>query len=210
LLSDFFEWLQNSWGAAEAGDGSSYSALLLSSLNAWGLLEGTHLITLMLFFGTILAVDLRLLGLAFREYPISVVSKRVLPLTITAMVIVLVTGVILFFSKPHEYWHNIWFRTKMVLLAAAIINVWAFHFLVQKNQDAWDTAPSPPTKAKISAIVSITSWVLIIACGRFIAYNWLECGKPQPGWVNAVQDCPASPKGAQNLAGLTTTSEGAQ
>lgn len=203
MLNEFFDWLQNGWGAAQYGDGTSYSQLLLSSLNFWGLLEGTHLITLMLFFGTILAVDLRLLGLAFKNYPISVISNRLLSLTVFAMVVMLVTGVLLFFAKPDDYWHNLMFRTKMVLLAAAMVNIWIFHFLVQKNQHEWDAAPSPPAKAKISAIVSLTSWILIIACGRFIAYNWFECGKPQPDWVNAAQGCAASSKGAQNLALVT-------
>jgi uncharacterized membrane protein len=207
LLSDFFDWLQNSWGAAQPGDGTSYSQLLLSSLNFWGLLEGTHLLTLMLFFGTIMLVDLRLLGVTFREYPISVLSRRLLPLTVVAFVIMIVTGLLLFFSKPEIYWHNIWFRAKMVLLVLALANIVIFHFMVQKNQDAWDTAPKPPSKARLAGLISLASWILIIAFGRFIAYNWFECGKPQPDWVNVVQDCAASSKGAQNLAGLTIGGE---
>jgi hypothetical protein len=204
LLSDFFEWLQTTWGASTTPDGSSYSQLILGSLNFWGLLEGTHLLMLMLFFGTILLVDLRMLGVGFREYPVSVLSKRVLPLTVTAFLFMILTGVILFFAKPYDYWHNIWFRAKMILLVLAMVNIWVFHYWVQKNQHEWDELPTPPRKVKISALVSLTSWILIIAFGRFIAYNWFECGKPQPDWVNAVQDCAASSKGAQNLAGLAT------
>lgn len=191
--------MQNTWGASADGSVPSYSQALLGSANFWGLLEGTHLLTLMLFFGTILLVDMRLLGISFRKHPVSLISERVLPLTVFSMIIVLVTGVVLFFSKPEEYWHNIWFRVKMVLLALAIINVAVFHKLVQKNQAEWDTAESPPTKAKLSAVISIASWVLVIACGRFIAYNWFECGKPQPDWVNTVADCKISSKGAMTL-----------
>ena len=204
MLSDFFEWLQNSWGTTATPDGSSYSQLILGSLNFWGLLEGTHLLTLMLFFGTILLVDLRMLGAAFREYPLSVLSKRVLPLTVVAFALMILTGVILFFAKPYDYWHNLWFRAKMILLGLALINIFAFHYMVQKNQAEWDHLPRTPSKVKISALISLTSWILIIAFGRFIAYNWFECGKPQPDWVNVVQDCAASSKGAQNLAGLAT------
>lgn len=207
MLNEFFDWLQNNWGAAQPGDGTSYSQLLLSSLNFWGLLEGTHLLMLMLFFGTILLVDLRLLGVSFREYPISVLSRRLLPLTVTAFVLMLVTGLLLFFSKPEVYWHNLWFRAKMVLLVLALANIVIFHFMVQKNQGEWDAAPRPPSKARLSGLISLTSWILIIAFGRFIAYNWFECGKPQPDWVNTVQECAASSKGAQNLAGLTIGGE---
>jgi hypothetical protein len=208
LLHDLFEWMQNTWGASPDGSVSSYSQTLLGSPNFWGLLEGTHLLTLMLFFGTILMVDMRLLGVSFRKTPVSVISERVLPLTVFSMVIVMITGVVLFFSKPEEYWHNVWFRSKLVLLALAMINVVVFHKLVQKNQAEWDSAESPPAKAKLSAVLSIASWVLVIMCGRFIAYNWFECGKPQPQWVNTVADCKISTKGAMSLDDATGEASG--
>jgi hypothetical protein len=49
--------------------------------------------------------------------------------------------------------------------------------------------------------VSLASWLLVMATGRLIAYNWFECGKAQPAWVNASQDCPHSPKGALSADG---------
>lgn len=201
MLNKFFDWLQYGWGVGSASydDTASYSKLLEGSLNFWGLLEGTHLLTLMLFFGTILIVDLRMLGVLFREYPLSVVEKRVLPMTITAMIIVLVTGVILFVAKSEVYWHNLMFRTKMVLLFVAMANIAIFHRMIEKNKAEWDAAPSPPSKVRLSAIISLTSWVLIIACGRFIAYNWFDCGKAQADWINTVQDCAGSKKGALSL-----------
>ncbi len=200
--------MQNEWGVEHTVYGRSFSQALLESLNAWGLLEGTHLLMLMLFFGTILMVDLRLLGVAFKEQPVSVISNKILKLTVFSMVVVMVTGVVLFFSKPEEYWHNIWFRTKLVLLAVAIINVAVFHKLVQKNQAEWDSAPKPPSKARISAIISIASWVAVIGCGRLIAYNWFECGKPQPAWVNSAQGCAISSKGAMDMDAVTGTAAG--
>jgi hypothetical protein len=199
LLNKFFDWLQYTWGAAASADGTSYSKALLGSLNFWGLLEGTHLLTLMFFFGTIMLVDLRLLGVAFRQYPVSVMEKRLLPITITSMLIVMLSGLLLFFAKPEIYWHNLMFRTKMVLLAVAIINVVVNHTIVERNKSEWDAAPSPPAKAKLSGVISLLSWILVIACGRFIAYNWFECGKGQPDWVNVTQDCKNSRAGALAL-----------
>ena len=201
MLNKFFDWLQYGWGAAQYNDGTSYSKLLEGSLNFWGLLEGTHLLTLMVFFGTIMLVDLRLLGVVFREYPVSVIERRLLPMTITAMVLLMITGVILFFAKAEIYWHNLMFRTKLVLLAVAFANVAYNHVVVEKNRHVWDAAPRTPAKAKMSGIISLASWILVIMCGRFIAYNWFECGKAQPDWVNTAQDCAASSKGATSLNG---------
>jgi hypothetical protein len=192
MVNRFFDWLQNGWGAGEDG---SFGNLLESSLNFWGLLEATHLLTLMLFFGTILVVDLRLLGLAFTEVPVSTVHRRLLPLTIFAMVMVLATGLVLFVAKAELYWHNLWFRTKMVALAAAIANVAVYHRLVERDEADWDLGPTP-RKAKISAALSLAAWLLVMGLGRFTAYGWFYCGKQQPAWVNLVQDCAGSRAGA--------------
>jgi hypothetical protein len=188
-------------GKGPADTDLSWSDALASSLNFWSLLEGTHVLTLMLFAGTIFVVDLRLLGVVFKRTPVSVVSDRVLPLTVFGMVIMLATGTALFFAKPLLYYHNIWFRLKLVFLAAAFINIMVFHFRVQRDMAAWDAQPKPPLKARISAALSLLSWLLVIAMGRYIAYDWTNCGKPLPHWINVAEDCKASESGALDAKG---------
>jgi hypothetical protein len=201
MLLTFLDWLQNGLGKGKGEDAQSWSQALLGSLNFWNLLEGTHLLMLMLFAGTIFLVDLRLLGVAFKKTRVSVISARVLPLTVAGFGLMVLTGLALFFAKPVPYYHNLWFRLKLVFLAVAMINIVVFHYRVQKDQAAWDTAPKPPTSARISAVVSLSSWVLVILMGRLIAYNFVECGKPLPAWVNAVEECQTSEHGAQSLDG---------
>ena len=201
MIRDFLVWLATSAGKGPGEYDQSWSDLLASSLNFWGLLEGTHVLTLMLFAGTIFVVDLRLLGLAFKRTPVSVVSDRVLPLTIFGMVLMVVTGVALFYAKPLLYYHNVWFRVKLIFLLLAMINIAIFHFRVQRNIGDWDTNAKPPAKARISAIISIASWILVITFGRFIAYDWYNCGKALPDWANAAQECKSSETGAYDLTG---------
>ena len=201
MLNRFFDWLQFGWGATNFGDDTSYSHRLLESLNFWTIMEGTHLLTLMLFFGSILLIDLRLLGLSFRELPVSVLERRLLPGTVVALLVVLATGTLLFFAEPARYWHNLMFRAKLVCLALAFANIAVFHHLIERNKAEWDAAPRPPRGARLSAMASLAAWLLVMSTGRLIAYNWLDCGKPQPDWVNASQDCPHAPKGALALDG---------
>ncbi len=200
MIRDFLVWMAK-FGKGPGEYDPSWSDLLASSLNFWGLLEGTHVLTLMLFAGTIFVVDLRLLGLIFKKTPVSVVSDRILPLTIFAMVLMITTGVALFFAKPLLYYHNVWFRLKLVFLAAAFINIIVFHFRVQRNMAAWDAAPKPPASARVSAAVSLLCWILVISFGRFIAYDWYNCGKPLPDWANAIEECKTSETGALDLKG---------
>lgn len=200
MLRDFLVWLATELGKGDGEYAMSWSEALASSLNFWGLLEGTHVLSLMLFAGTIFLVDLRLLGVAFKRTPVSVISDRVLPLTVFGFVLMIATGLALFYAKPLLYYHNLWFRLKLVFLAIAAINILVFHFRVQRNRHEWDTAARLPAKARLSGLVSILAWVAVITTGRFIAYDWFECGKPLPHWANVAQSCATSERGAIDLS----------
>ena len=139
MIGAFLNWLEHTWGKGPTPDGQSFSELLLGSLNFWSLLEGTHLIALMLFAGTILVVDLRLLGVTFRRTKVSVISDAILPLTVFSFAFVVVTGMGLLFAKPLFYYHNIWFRAKMIFLALALLNVLIFHGRIQATLGSWDS-----------------------------------------------------------------------
>lgn len=200
MIREFLVWLQNDLGKGTGDMAQSWSEALLGSLNFWGLLEGTHLLALMLFAGTILVVDLRLLGVTFRRTKVSVVSDTILPLTVFGFLFVIITGLGLFFAKPVFYYHNIWFRLKMIMLALALLNILIFHARIQKSQGAWDLLPKPPAGVRAAAAMSLTAWLVVITFGRLIAYDWFECGKPQPAFINWAEECSISEKGAVPLA----------
>ncbi len=201
MLDPFLTWLQYSLGKGSGDIAQSWSEALLGTLNFWGLLEATHLLALMLFAGTILVVDLRLMGVSFRRTPVSVVSDRVLPLTLIGFIVVAITGVALFYAKPLLYYHNVWFRVKMLLLLLALCNIVFFHNRIQATRSTWDTDARPPRSAVTAGAVSLLLWLLVLMFGRFIAYDWFECGKPQPSFINWVQECSTSENGARDLTG---------
>ena len=202
MIRSFLVWLQTELGKGSGDTAQSWSEALLGSPNFWGLLEGTHLLALTLFAGTIFLVDLRLLGVTFRRTPVSVISERVLPMTVFGFAIMVATGLALFYAKPLVYYHNIWFRLKLVFLAVALFNIVFFHVRVQRNISEWDTLAKPPTKVRVGAAMSLTAWLLVIIMGRFIAYSWFECGKPIPHWINVVEECASSEYGAHDLKGI--------
>lgn len=178
-LLSFAEWL----------DSQAWSTALHESFYMYPWIESTHVLTLMLFAGTLIAVDLRLLGVAFRNVPVSEMSSRMLPWTVAGFVIMVITGLLLFYAIPVRTYQSLWFRIKVVLLVVAGINAWIMHRKVMANQAEWDTAPKPPRGARISAAVSLTAWAGVIITGRFIAYNWFDCDRPQPDWVVLLAGC---------------------
>lgn len=204
MFHDFFAWIEEELGRS-GPDGLSWSHQLHESLNIWNVVEGTHVLTLMFFAGTIWLVDLRMMGLAFRNMPFSKLNDRVLPITMVSFAVMVLTGVINFIGRsPLMYYHDIWFRLKMAFLIIAAINIFWFHYQVQKSQAEWDALPSPPARVKLSGAVSLVSWLLIIIFGRFIAYDWYRCEKVEPGsFVYVVAEC------SQALSYLEEGGEGA-
>jgi hypothetical protein len=186
LFHDLLQWLQDVPGATDGDPSTSWSQQFAGSLHLWALTEGTHVLSLMLFAGTILMVDLRMLGLAFRNVPYSELNNRVLPLTVAGFVLVAVTGVLLFFSNPVHYYHSVFFRAKILFLLVAAANIFWFHYRTQKSQAEWDARPSPPAAVKLAAGVSLASWILVILFGRLTALSFFECENMRPGTFGYV------------------------
>lgn len=178
MFHDFFAWLQYDLGKT-GEDGLSWSMALNGSQNIWNLFEGTHVLTLMFFAGTIWIIDLRMMGVAFRNVPFSRLNDRILPITMLAFGMMVFTGLVTFFGRQPAtfYYHDVWFRLKMIFLVIASINIFWFHYMVQKNQAEWDAAPKPPNPVRISGAISMACWILVIIFGRFIAYDWYKCDK---------------------------------
>lgn len=171
-----------------------WSIELHESLYAYTWIETAHVIGITLFVGTIAMVDLRLLGFAWRTAPVSQMSSRILPWTVAGFILMVVTGLLLFYAIPVRTWHSIWFRAKVILLLLAAINVWIFHRRVERNRARWDVAARPPLGARLSAAVSLCVWLCVIVLGRMIAYNWFDCDKPQSSFVYAAAECASYPK----------------
>lgn len=181
MFHDLLQWLQDVPGAVDGDPSTSWSQTLAGSLHLWALIEGTHVLSLMLFAGTILMVDLRMLGLAFKEVPYSTLNNKILPYTIAGFALVMVTGLVLFFSNPVHYYHNVWFRVKVIFILLAAANIFWFHFRVQKTQTEWDALPKPPAAVKLAAGISLTSWIFVIVFGRLMAFVFFECENMPPG-----------------------------
>jgi hypothetical protein len=191
-LLDFFSWL---------GD-TDWSSGLHGSQYAYSIIESLHVWTLALFFGTVAMFDLRLLGLSMRNVPVSEVVDRLLPWTIAAFAIMVVTGSLLFFAIPLRSFQNLFFRFKMILLLAAALNIWLFHVRVYPGIAAWDSAAVPPRRVRLAGGISLALWTCIIISGRMIAYNWFDCDRqPQPDIINFLTSCVAS---APDLASLAS------
>lgn len=186
MIHRFLEWVQ----------ATPWSIALLESYWVWPLVESTHVLSLALFVGTTAMMDLRLLGVALPGVPVSHITRRMLPWTHVGFVFMVTTGLLLLYSNPVRYYHNLFFRIKLVLLVVAGLNAWFFHVRIHRSVDEWDLDRVPPPAARRAAVVSLLTWAAVVVTGRFIAYNWFDCDiQPQPEWVNVLSGCVLPPGG---------------
>ena len=123
-----------------------------------------HILGIALLFGSIFVLDLRLLGLSFRELSISQVAKNLSPWINTGILIQLITGAYLFSGDPGEYVQVAAFRSKMLLLLLALI----FHFAVIRKATASALDSAPLGWRRPAAVVSLGLWVSVLLAGLWI------------------------------------------
>lgn len=126
--------------------------------------ESLHICGFALLVGTVLILDMRLLGVLFQHRPVSQISKQVAPWIWTGIAIMLITGPYLFSSDPGEYIQVPAFRTKMVLLCLALL----FHFTAVRRATAAGKDSEPLGLRKLTACISLGLWVSVVLGGLWI------------------------------------------
>jgi hypothetical protein len=135
------------------------------------LIESVHVVAICLVVGSILAVDLRLLGLASINRPVSRVTQGILPLTWGAFAVAVTSGGLLFISNATKYLGNGFFVAKMFLIGAAGLNMVIFHMIGARDLPRWENDARPPLPARLAGGASILLWIAVVACGRWIGFT---------------------------------------
>ena len=175
----FFKWMAD----------TPWSVALHESLYGYPIVESIHVWALCLFVGMAVVLDLRLTGLSFTSVPVSQIARRILPWTTFGFVLMVISGILLFYAIPVRSYQNIFFRVKLLLLVVAGLNAWVFH---PRGIQSWDADPIPPRSARFAGYASLVLWMTIIFCGRMIAYNWFDCDRPdQAHIISTLAGCEA-------------------
>ena len=145
------------------------AVFLRSNPWAYPTLETLHLVAIALLFGSIVVVDLRVLG-ASKNLPLRQLAQHALPLTLLAFLGAAATGSLLFTAHAADLIGNRIFLVKLGLIMLAGINAAMFHTGPYASIAQWDAAAPAPAGARVMAAASIGLWIAVIGCGRWIAY----------------------------------------
>jgi hypothetical protein len=159
LLTEFWTWLESQPLSLYIGE------------SAWfPFLESIHVVTATFLVGSILMVDLRLLGLAARRYSVRRVVREVVPWTYAASLFSVATGVGLFITRAGHYAGNRAFQIKMVLLVFAGLNMVVFHLITAGGIERSDEAGAITTASRVAGACSLLLWIGILLAGRWIGH----------------------------------------
>ena len=154
-------WMNNS----DIGTG------IRESIWLFPIVETTHVLALALSVGVLVWFDLRLMGWGMKHEPVSQIHKQVMPFAFVGFAIMMLTGVLLFWSEAEKCYLSGFFRLKVLFLVLAALNAGIFELGTKKSIEDWDKYPVPPPKARMAGLISILSWTAVIVAGRATAYN---------------------------------------
>ena len=160
MLLSFAQWIQF----------TSFFTALRGSANVYPIIMSLHMIGIALFGGMILMTDLRLLGWAMTKRSVSDVVDQFRVPKRWGLLLTATCGILMAGSKAEEYYYNVFFRTKLILLALVLVQELVFYRSVYANPAALDRSPGIPANAKLAAAFSLLLWISIACCGRGIGY----------------------------------------
>ena len=155
-LLPFFEWCE----------GTGLGQLVRTSLWLFPVIESVHLLGLSALGGTVLLVDLRMLGAGLTRQSLSSVATAVHPWLVASVALLMLTGIPLFLSEAVKCFYNPSFWVKMATLPVALL----FTFTVRRRV-AMNPRRDTSSLTRLVAAVSLLLWFTVAAAGRWIGYS---------------------------------------
>lgn len=156
MLLPFFEWCESLW----------LGQFVVGSNWLFPVIEAVHLLALSVLGGTVLMVDLRLMGFGLKSRSASELWRAARPWMIGALAMMIATGVPLFLSEPIKCYYNDSFWVKMTTLPIAI----AFAFTI-RSRVIQESVRNTARRQMLVGALSIALWFTVAAAGRWIGFS---------------------------------------
>ena len=156
-LLDFFNWCY----ATPVGEAIRNSAWLFPVIEAF------HLVGLGVLAGSVLVVEMRLMGVGLTQQPLAQIAASAQPFLIGSLIVMFATGIPLFLSESIKAYYSFAFWVKM----ASLFLVLLYTFTLRRRITAAKAAYPQPGTAKMLAILSLTLWFGVAWGGRWIGFS---------------------------------------
>jgi hypothetical protein len=156
---------------AQAVHSSALAEWMRSSLKAMPVVESIHVFCVALIFGTILIIDLRMLGYPDTKRSWTRTYSELVKVAWGAFAVSVVTGVMMFAPNAITYVGNTAFRLKLLTLLVIGINMAIFHLVMARNVSTWDKDARAPLNVRLAGALSIVLWIAVIFLARWIGFT---------------------------------------
>jgi hypothetical protein len=161
---------------AQRIEATPLAVALAESRYAFPIVEGVHLIGLALSVGLIFLTDLRLIGVLFREVPVTDVLRHLRPYVLMGFAAVFASGALLFWAEASMLVENPAFPVKLLFIVLAGLNALYFEFVIAKRAPVRENHPVLPASVRRAGLASLVLWSIVIICGRLIPYMPVPAG----------------------------------
>jgi hypothetical protein len=155
FLLPFFKWCDSTW----------LGETIRGSRIYFPIIETFHLLALTILFGAVLVLNLRMCGLLMKTQPVQQVAKDLGPWAWWSLVVILVSGVMLFLSEAMKCYASKPFQVKMLFLFAALI----YHFTIHRAVTKSGRDPKVAWGALIGTVNALL-WLGVGLGGRAIGF----------------------------------------
>ena len=152
-------------------EGSALGEFMRSSgVWAYGVVNLVHILGIATLFGSVLALDLRLLGL-WRRVPLASIETPTLTLAACGFGVAVASGMCLLSTNGTEYVGNPFLTLKLSAIGLGLVNVVTVQFLpVWRRRAIEPHGPRERLALRIIGGTSLACWSMAVACGRMIGY----------------------------------------
>lgn len=154
-LFGFFKWADGTW-LCNSIKGTTW---------VFPLVETIHILSIVILLGAVLLVDFRLIGLGLKAWTPKEIARQFRSYMKWGLIIVLVTGFLLFIAEPRKLYDNAAFGPKMLLLLLAIVYQYTvFRAVAGTNRE------SASFLSRVGALGSLALWFGVGIAGRAIGF----------------------------------------
>jgi hypothetical protein len=143
---------------------------LMTSIPAAPLIQTVHLLGIAAVMGSVVLIDLNVLGVALRSQDTTQLVRRLMPWTWWAIPVLAGSGLISVIARPERYLHNPVFGLKFALLAPAVLLAVLFQGTTVRDGRFWERTWGRRAVARVIAALSLILWMGVAMAGRWIAY----------------------------------------
>ena len=161
-MTQFAEWLS-----------TTFPSVFIQEHNAWAVpaIQSIHIVGIAMVMGSVLMIDLRILGWAGMDYTLRQTTSRFGPWLTGSLWLLLATGILMVVGEPVRELVTFSFWLKMALVAVGAAVAVIFQTVVRRHERQWEESLVHRPSVKALAIMTFFLWACIIVLGRLIAYD---------------------------------------